>query len=88
MIEKYKTSWYEDPEGKKVFFHDKDFILNWKKIEPSSPCRPIKRSSHSMNLFQNRFLVLIGGETPIEQNCLKTSDKKKLESASQSKMSN
>ena len=29
---------------------------------------PIKRSSHSMSVYMNRFLVLIGGETCIENS--------------------
>lgn len=45
------------------------FVVEWVKIElrrldPEKQIPwPLKRSSHSMNLFLNRFLVLVGGET-------------------------
>jgi hypothetical protein len=46
---------------------DTVFKLQWKKIVIKSPELPIKRSSHTMNLFMNRWLVLIGGETSIDE---------------------
>ena len=45
---------------------DRTFKLIYKRIVVKSPVIPIKRSSHSMNLYMNRWLVLIGGETSIE----------------------
>jgi len=48
------------------FYYDKVFRLIWKKIEVNSAEIPIKRTSHSMNLFNDRWLVLIGGETSID----------------------
>ena len=46
--------------------HDKAFKLVWQRIDvnlaPGIPW-PVVRSSHSMNIFMERFLVLIGGET-------------------------
>jgi hypothetical protein len=52
--------------GEKVEFLDRVFTLTWKHMnlntDPSVPW-PIKRSSHSMNVYEDRFLVLIGGET-------------------------
>jgi hypothetical protein len=45
---------------------DRSFKLTYKLISVKSPIIPIKRSSHSMNLYLNRWLVLIGGETSID----------------------
>lgn len=47
-------------------YYDKVFKLKWKKITVNSLDIPIKRTSHSMNLFNDRWLVLIGGETSID----------------------
>lgn len=52
--------------GETIDFLDREFTLTWKhmslNVTPDVPW-PIKRSSHSMNVFEDRFLVLIGGET-------------------------
>ena len=50
------------------WYQDKVFTLMWKKITVNSLEIPIKRTSHSMNLFNDRWLVLIGGETSIDHN--------------------
>ena len=53
-------------------FNDISFDLVWSKIDINPLSKkdnigqvpwPIKRSSHSMNIYMDRFLVLIGGET-------------------------
>ena len=53
-------------DGTQFEFFDRSFKLLWKKIDVKCS-QPIPRSSHSMNLFMNRFLVLIGGETSVEK---------------------
>jgi hypothetical protein len=58
-------------DGSTHDFFDRTFKLLWKKIDVKCS-RPIPRSSHSMNLFMNRFLVLIGGETSTAEKEPKT----------------
>jgi hypothetical protein len=56
-------------KGQTVKVENKVFTVEWLKIELRKPGVdhkvpwPIKRSSHTMNLFLERFLVVIGGET-------------------------
>lgn len=58
-------------DGSSEMFNDISFNLIWSKITIDHQSYnsgtkvqwPIKRSSHSMNIYMDRFLILIGGET-------------------------
>lgn len=66
-------------DGSVVEFLDRKFKLSWREIKMNQPAPsaglssnaqrdswPQRRSSHSMTLFMNRYLVVIGGESPID----------------------
>ena len=70
--------------GQTVSYVDRTFKLVWSQIHYNSvrngtnPSRwPVKRSSHTMSLFKNRFLVLVGGETTNEEDAEGKSSKSK-----------
>ena len=51
---------------------DFKFIAQWELIEPQTPkgqksqiIKPCARTSHTCNVYKNRFLVITGGETEI-----------------------
>ena len=58
-------------DGSQHEIQDRTFKVIWKKIslrqDDVDPTRrvpwPIKRSSHTVNFYMSRYLVLIGGET-------------------------
>jgi hypothetical protein len=55
-----------DESGAEVDVHERRFKLIWRQVKQEGPQWPEKRSSHSMNLYKNRFLVLVGGETAVD----------------------
>lgn len=44
----------------------KQFVAIWSKIEFQSSICPYPRTSHTCTSYKNRYLVVIGGETEIE----------------------
>lgn len=63
----------ELPKGKTFWDHCGDrFTVLWSQLKQPAHIGadralwPLPRSSHTFTLFQNRYLVIIGGETPQE----------------------
>lgn len=53
-------------------YHDRRFKIKWNKVQQLQIPNiynnwPVKRASHSMNVYQSRYLVVIGGETESDE---------------------